>query len=202
MNLITLLLRSSWKILTLAAFIGLISGASTAGLLVKINTQVNQSSLTTTLIWSFISLCFLKFITNIISKYLLINLAEKVIVELRLTLSERILAAPLYHLEILGKHRILATLADDILAISNTVYIIPTLCIDLTIVVNCLLYLFWLSSTIFFLVLISLLLGIFTYKQIANKATSFFTLARQQEDKLWLFRTCYAKITSTESGTG
>ncbi|MUG93216.1 cyclic peptide export ABC transporter [Scytonema sp. UIC 10036] len=185
MNLITLLLRSSWKILALAAFVGLLSGVNTTGLLVIINTRLNQLSLTTTLIWSFVGLCFLKFLTNIISKYLLINLAEKAIMSLRLTLSERILAAPLYHLEVLGKHRILATLTDDVLAISNTVYIIPTLCIDLTIVVSCLFYLLWLSPIIFFLVVISLLLGIFSYQQIANKATSFFLLARQQEDKLF-----------------
>ncbi|MBD2358383.1 cyclic peptide export ABC transporter [Tolypothrix sp. FACHB-123] len=185
MNLITLLLRSSWKILTLATCIGLLSGVSTAGLLITINTHINQSSLRIILIWSFIGLCLVKFLTNIISKYLLINLAEKAIVELRLTLSERILSAPLYDLEKLGKHRILATLTDDVLAISRTVYIIPTLCIDMTIVVSCLLYLFWLSPTIFFLVAISLLLGIFSYQQIAYKATSFFTLARQQEDQLF-----------------
>ncbi len=185
MNLITLLLRSSWRILTLAAFMGLLSGVSTAGLLVTINTQVNQSSLETTLIWSFFGFCVLKFITNIISKYLLINLTEKAILELRLILSERILAAPLYYLESLGKHRILATLTDDVLAISNTVYVIPTLCIDITIVVSSLFYLFWLSPTIFFLVAISLLLGIFSYQQVVHKTIPFFTLARQQEDKLF-----------------
>jgi putative ATP-binding cassette transporter len=185
MNLITLLLRSSWKILALAAIIGLLSGVSTAGLLVTVNAQINHYPLINTLIWSFISLCFLRFITNIFSKYLLINLAEKVILELRLILSERILAAPLYHLENLGKHRILATLTDDVFSISNTVYIIPTLCIDIAIVVSCLVYLFWLSPTIFFLVVISLLLGIFSYQQLAKNANSFFTLARQQEDQLF-----------------
>jgi putative pyoverdin transport system ATP-binding/permease protein len=185
MNLITLLLRSSWKILALAAFIGLLSGVSTTGILVIINTQLARLSLSTALIWCFIGLCFLKFLTNILSKYLLINLAEKALVDLRLMLSERILATPLYHLEVLGKHRILATLTDDILAIANTVYIIPTLCIDITIVASCLFYLLWLSPSIFFLVAISLLLGIFSYQQIAYKATSFFLLARQQEDKLF-----------------
>ncbi|WP_258003915.1 hypothetical protein [Fischerella thermalis] len=33
--------------------------------------------------------------------------------------------------------------------------------------------------------IISLLLGIFSYQQLAQKATSFFTLARQQEDQLF-----------------
>ncbi|NMG07187.1 cyclic peptide export ABC transporter [Brasilonema sp. UFV-L1] len=185
MNLMSLLLRSSWKTLALAAFIGLLSGVSTAGLIVTINTQVNHSSLTTTLIWSFIGLCFLRLLTNIISKYLLINLAEKAILELRLILSEKILAAPLYHLERLGKHRILATLTDDVVAISKTVYVIPTLCIDIAIVVSCLFYLFWLSPIVFILVVISLFLGIFSYQQVAHKATLFFTLARQQEDRLF-----------------
>jgi putative pyoverdin transport system ATP-binding/permease protein len=185
MNLISLLLRSSWKILALATFIGLLSGSSTAGLLVVVNAQINQYPLSNTLVWSFIILCFIRFITNIISKFLLINLAEKAILELRLILSERILAAPLSHLENLGKHQVLVTLTDDVLSISNTVYAIPTLCIDIAIVVSCLIYLFYLSSTIFFLVIISLLLGIFSYQSIAYKATSFFTLARQHQDKLF-----------------
>ncbi|PMB05317.1 hypothetical protein CI594_03440, partial [Fischerella thermalis CCMEE 5196] len=60
MNLITLLLRSSWKILALAAIIGLLSGVSTAGLLVTVNAQINHYPLINTLIWSFISLCFLR----------------------------------------------------------------------------------------------------------------------------------------------
>ncbi|BAZ08366.1 cyclic peptide transporter [Calothrix sp. NIES-4071] len=185
MNLIRLLLRSSWKILALATFIGFLSGISTAGLLVVVNAQINQYSLNNTLMWSFIILCFIRFITNIISKFLLINLAEKTILGLRLILSERILAAPLSHLENIGKHQILATLTDDVLSISNTVYAIPTLCIDIAIVVSCLVYLFYLSSTIFFLVIISLLLGIFSYQSIGYKATSFFTLARQHNDKLF-----------------
>ena len=185
MNLISLLLRSSCKILALATCIGLLSGVSTAGLLVVINAQINQSLLRNTLIWSFIILCLIRFIANIISKFLLINLAEKVILELRLILSERILAAPLSHLENIGKHQILATLTDDVLSISNTVYAIPTLCIDIAIVVSCLVYLFYLSPTIFFLVIISLLLGIFSYQSIAYKATSFFTLARHYNDKLF-----------------
>ncbi len=185
MNLISLLLRSSWKILALATFIGLLSGISTAGLLVVVNAQINQYSFNTTRILGFLILCFIRFITNIISKFLLINLAEKAILELRLILSERILAAPLSHLENIGKHQILATLTDDILSISNTIYAIPTLCIDIAIVVSCLVYLFYLSSAIFFLVIISLLLGIFSYQSIAYKATSFFTLARQHNDKLF-----------------
>ncbi|RUR81895.1 cyclic peptide export ABC transporter [Chlorogloeopsis fritschii PCC 9212] len=185
MNLITLLLRSSWKIVALAVFVGLLSGASTAGLIVTINAQVNYFSLTAILIWSFIGLVFLKFFTNIISKFLLINLAEKAIFELRLILSERILAAPLFHLERLGNHRILATLTNDIISVSYIVYAIPTLCIEIAVVVSCLFYLFWLSPTVFLIIVIFLLLGIFSYKQVAGKAISFLTLARYQEDRLF-----------------
>jgi putative pyoverdin transport system ATP-binding/permease protein len=185
MNLISLLLRHSWKILVLSAVLGLLSGLSTAGLLIIVNTQINNYPLINKLVWSFIGLCGLRLSTNITSKFLLIIVAEKAILELRLILSETILAAPLYHLERLEKHRILATLTDDILSISHTVYAIPTLCIDITIVVSCLFYLLWLSPTIFFIVIITLLLGIFSYQQIARKATSFFTLARLQEDKLF-----------------
>lgn len=185
MNLINLLLRYSWKIITLSGILGLLSGLSTAGLLIIVNTQINNYPYMNQLVWSFIGLCCLRFITNILSKYLLIILAEKAILELRLILSESILAAPLYHLEKLGQHKILATLTDDVLSISHTVYVIPTLCIDISIVVSCLFYLLYLSPIIFFIVIITLLVGIISYQKISGKATSFFTLARLQEDKLF-----------------
>jgi putative pyoverdin transport system ATP-binding/permease protein len=185
MNLISLLLRYSWKVLLLSAVLGLLSGLSTVGLLIIVNTQINNYPLINKLVWSFIGLCCFRFSTNIISKFLLIIVTEKAILELRLILSETFLAAPLYHLERLEKHRILATLTDDVLSISQTVYAIPTLCIDIAIVVSCLVYLLWLSPTIFSLVIITLILGILSYQQIARKATSFFTLARLQEDKLF-----------------
>ena len=185
MNLITLLLRSSWKVLTLAAFVGLLSGASTGILIFIINTQVNHSSSRGILIWSFISLCCLRFLTNIISKFLLINLTEKAVLELRLILSEIILAAPLYHLENLGSHRILATLTDDILSISNTVFVIPTLFIESVVVISCLSYLAILSPTVFLIVVFFLFFGVITYKKIASRAMFFIILARQQKDILF-----------------
>lgn len=185
MNLVNLLLRYSWKIIVISALLGLLSGLSTGGLLFIANTQINNYRLINQLVWSFIGLCILRFITNITSKYLLIILAEKAIIELRLILSESILAAPLYHLEKLGQHKILATLTDDILSISHTVYVIPTLCIDISIVVSCLVYLLWLSPIIFFIVITTLLIGILSYQKISAKATSLFTLARLQEDKLF-----------------
>lgn len=185
MNLITLLLRSSWKVLTLAAFIGLLSGASTGILIFLINIQVNHSSPREMLIWYFISLCCLRFLTNIISKFLLINLTEKAILELRLILSERILAAPLYHLEGLGSHRILATITDDILSISNTVFVIPTLFIESVVVISCLSYLIIISPTVFLIVAFFLCFGVITYQKIASRAMLFITLARQEKDILF-----------------
>jgi putative pyoverdin transport system ATP-binding/permease protein len=185
MNLITLLLRSSWQVVASAMFAGLLSGISTVYLIVAINTKISHFSLTTTLAWIFIALCFLRSTTNIIAKFLLIYLAEKSILELRLLLSDRILASPLAHLEQLGSHRILATLTDDVRAVSHAVYVIPTLCIDIAIVVSCLCYLFWLSPAVFSIVLISLFFGITSYQILSSKAMSFFKLARQQEDKLF-----------------
>lgn len=185
MNLITLLLRASWKVVASAMFAGLLSGVSTAYLIAVINTKVNHTPLTAKLAWIFIVLCFLRFITNIMSKFLLIHLAEKSLLELRLLLSDRILASPLAHLEQLGSHRLLATLTDDVISISHTVYIIPTLCIDIAIVISCLCYLFWLSPAVFCLMLISLFFGIFSYQLLSSQATSFFKLARQQEDRLF-----------------
>jgi putative pyoverdin transport system ATP-binding/permease protein len=186
MYLIRLLVTSSWKVLVIAAITSLLSGLTTTGIIAIINnSEVEPLGVNKLIIIGFISLCFFRFISNILSQTLLISLAQEVILNLRMLLSKRILESPLPHLEKLGNHRILATLTDDIQSISSVAIILPRVCVNAVIVISCLVYLCWLSPTVFLLILVFLVIGIGSYQLTANKARLFLSLAREQQDKLF-----------------
>ncbi|MFB2771450.1 cyclic peptide export ABC transporter [Pelatocladus sp. BLCC-F211] len=186
MNLFRLLLRTSALLLSLAVLAGILSGGCAAGLIALINATLNQNQPSTnTLVWSFAALCLVRLIANLASQVLLINLSEKAIFDLRMLLSRRILASPLRQLEQIGAYRLLATLTEDIGTISSTVLIIPFFCINIAVVIACLIYLGWLSTTVFIIGFCFLLVGIFSYLLPMIKAMSLLKLAREQEDRLF-----------------
>ncbi|MBD2040418.1 cyclic peptide export ABC transporter [Microcoleus sp. FACHB-672] len=190
MNLIRLLLQTSWPIVALAALAGIISGASAAALIALINIAITQTQLPATLIWSFAGVCLLRLTTSFASQVLLIRLSQNAIFNLRMLLSRRILATPLHQLEQIGAPRLLATLTDDIQSVANVVFNIPFICIDIAIVISCLAYLCWLSWSVFLFIVGFLLLGIFSYQLLDAKAVHYLKLARDRQDSLFKhFRT-------------
>jgi putative pyoverdin transport system ATP-binding/permease protein len=190
MNLATFLLRSSWLNVTIAALAGAISGSCSAALIAIVNQAISPDrSADDRLFLIFIGLVILDFSTSLISRYVLISLSQDAVYRLRLRLSGWILASPLRHLEELGANRLLATLTDDISSISNIVFWIPFLCIDLAIILGCLAYLCWLSPPIFLFILGFMVVAIATIQLMLGKARHQMELAREEQDKLFqLFR--------------
>jgi len=184
MNLIWLLLRASWVNVAIAVLTGLISGGCSARLIALINSAVNQQS-TNSLLYYFIGLAVVALLTGIISQVLLISLAQEAVYRLRLRLSQGILSSPLRHLEELGASRLLATLTEDVQTLSNTIFLIPFLCIDIAIIAGCLIYLGWLSSVVFLIVIVFLGTAIASTQLMLTQARKFLSLAREEEDKLF-----------------
>ena len=186
MNLIRLLLHTSWLNLTLAAIAGCISGISATGLIALINTTLSHDKPSTTiLVGYFASLCLIRLIASFASYVLLSRLSQGAIFNLRMLLCQQIIASPLHQLETIGASRILANLTDDIQSISNVVFIIPFVCIDIAIIASCLAYLCWLSWAIFLFTFGFMVLGLVTNQLLALKAISFLKLAREQQDNLF-----------------
>jgi putative ATP-binding cassette transporter len=88
-------------------------------------------------------------------------------------------------LEELGANRLLATLTDDVGTLSNTIFLIPFLCVDIAVVVGCLTYLSTISSTVFVVVFGFMVLTIGTVQLLLNKMRKFFDLAREEQDILF-----------------
>jgi len=196
MNLTQFLLRESWKHVALAGLTGSISGICSAALLAFINNALNrQNTSIDTLFWGFVGLAVVTLVSSIISRFLLVSLGEDTVYQLRLHLSRWILASPLPHLEELGASRLLATLTDDVQAISSSIYRLPFICIDVAVIVGCLIYLSCLSWFVFAFVFLFLALAIVGVQLLIVQARYYMKFARNEKDRLFQhFRTLTAGI--------
>jgi putative ATP-binding cassette transporter len=132
-----------------------------------------------------VALCLALPVTRFISGYLLVKLSQRAIYDLRLALSRRILAAPLRKLEEVGTSRLLATLTDDVMAISDAAVSIPFFAMQIAIVIGCLGFLAWLSPAVFGGVFAFLVLAVTLLKLMEGTAGSAFTRARESQDDLF-----------------
>lgn len=186
MKLILFLLRSSPRVVIAAIIAGLVAGISNTGLLALINTSLNQTgSPTRRVVWLFTALCAVMLISRCASSVSLVHLARGAILRLRMQLCRRIIAAPLRHLEELGAPRLLATLTDDVPAIANALTVIPLICMHIAVVVTCLIYLAWLSRTVFLGVAGFMVFGVLSYYVPFQRAFRYLITSRQGGDLLF-----------------
>jgi putative pyoverdin transport system ATP-binding/permease protein len=189
MNLIEFLLKASWMSVLAAAITGSISGMGSAAAIALINRSISQITpahpqAPPELLWGFAGLVVVSLVTTLVSQFLLAQLAQDAIYKLRLRISGWILASPLRHLEELGTSRLLATLTEDIQAISSGVFSIPTLCVNAAIVMASLVYLGWLSIGVLVGTLVFMALSISLVQVLINQAVRSFTDAREENDAL------------------
>ncbi|MDQ3918033.1 MAG: cyclic peptide export ABC transporter [Acidobacteriota bacterium] len=184
MKLLSFFVKYSRGTVILAIIAGVVSGACNTGLLAIINSALRRQDSRLVLLWWFIALCLLLPLTRFISEILLTKLGQGALYDLRMRLSRQILAAPLRHLEELGPHKVLATLTEDVPAITGAVLIIPLLCINAAVVIGCLIYLGWLSWVLLLAVLFFMAVGIASYQLPIIKALRSLRLAREEGDAL------------------
>jgi putative ATP-binding cassette transporter len=183
MSLIKFLLRFSRSAVILSVLIGVIAGASSAGLIAVINATYNQSG-SRSLILAFTGLGVVMVLSNLFSRLLLVQLSQRAIFEMRVHLSRRILAASLDHLETVGAPRLYATLTDDIVVIANALINIPLFCISIAIVVLCLVYLGWLSLMVLAAFFVVMIVGSISYQALVLRANHHLRDGRQEQTAL------------------
>src|SRR5947209_15253914 len=184
MNIIAFFLRHSRKIVLLSVAAGALSGICNAALVAVINSTLKTRPPSGRLVWSFVGLCMLLPFARFSSERLLTKLGQKAMYRMRMQLCRQILAAPLLHLEQLGSARLLTTLTDDVPNITNAVGLIPLLCVNVALVIGCLVYLGILSWVAFLIVLVFMVLGIATYQLPIIKVQKIFRAGREHADKL------------------
>ncbi|MFY0567272.1 cyclic peptide export ABC transporter [Archangium lansingense] len=165
MSLLVLLLRRSAGAVALAVLCGLLSGASSAGLISRINAILASGGglVDRGVVLGFAGIGVLMLGARIGSQLLLNRLQTRTTYELRAQLSKRILATPLRRLEELGTYRLLATLVDDIGSLTQSLLCIPVILLNACIVLGCLAYLAMLSQVVFAALLVFAALGVTSY---------------------------------------
>jgi putative ATP-binding cassette transporter len=187
MNLIYFLLRSSWGMVALAVVTGFLSGGSSAALIALIGHAISHSTdeSLSSIIWGFVGLAIIALITSIISQIVLIRLSQDAVLQLRMHLSRQILASELSHIEQLGTSRLLATLTEDVQAVTDAVRLIPFFCIDLATVAGSLIYITWLYWQVSVMVFGLLGVAMGSCQWLLKRGERSLALAREEQDTLF-----------------
>jgi len=173
-------------IVALVIVTGIISGLCNTALIAVINAALSRGlSSAGSLVWPFIGLCIVFPIMRFISSTMLAYLNTRATFEISTQLSRQILAAPLRKLEEIGPHRLLASLGGDVATMSNVFPVLPSVVINLAVVLGCLIYLAWLSPVLLLGLLVFIAIGVFSYQIPINKSAILFRLYRKQGDVLY-----------------
>jgi putative ATP-binding cassette transporter len=186
MVLLISLLKRFWRVVLLATLAGLAAGGTSAALIAMTNDAISGNEIS--LRWQivvFSILGLMMLLANFVSRALLIQISQRAVLQLRLQLSERILATPLRLLEQVGSPRLLVALSDDTFAISTALTIVPSLCSNLATMAVCLIYLGWLSPAVLLSLLGFLLISIVSYQRVAAIAQRHLRRARLEHDNLF-----------------
>jgi putative ATP-binding cassette transporter len=186
MRLILFLLRASWRAALLAASIGALSGGASAALVALISYTLRDSDpYSGTLIGLFAALCAVILLTRIASQVLLCRLTVNCTSQLRLGLCRRILDSPLRHLEEIGDHRMLAALTSDVAVISQAMNGVPSLGINLVVLVSGAVYLGTLSMGLMLGAAVFCFLGMAIYWYSSEWADRYVRRARESQDAVF-----------------
>ncbi|NJL57821.1 cyclic peptide export ABC transporter [bacterium] len=184
MGILWLLLKASWVRVVVASLMGIVSGGCSVRLIALVNTTLSKGAMPSA-IALFAGLVLLALISGSLAQFLLIDLAQDSVYQLRLRLSQRILSAPLRQLEKLGPSQLLAVLTKDVQSISDTVFVIPYICVDIAVIGGCAIYLGWLSSWVFVATIIFMVVAIVFVQFLINAAYRYLRQARQEVDRLF-----------------
>ena len=183
MKLISFYLKYYRNVVVLSVLVGVLAGVSSAAMMVLIGIRVsNPSAPVVALGWAFVGLAIFDLIASLASGALSIKLQQRINFDLSMSLCKQVLSAPLRVLEEAGSHKILAALGSDMGNITGAFLRVPGLCINLAILIGCLGYLAWLSSTMFLVLSFFLVLAIVSYLLPEKKAKHYLKLAREHWD--------------------
>jgi putative ATP-binding cassette transporter len=164
---------------------GVIAGLAGTVLLGLINAVLSRGGMAQR--WQlllFIGLCLALPLSRMASAAMLLHFSSRALAELRIRMARSVLALPLRTLEEKGAHRVLTALTQDISAIATAITNIPTLCMQVFIVLGSLAYLGWLSWKALLVVIVFLVVGIVTYQLPVSIAMRYFAIARQKIEEL------------------
>ena len=185
MSILKFIIRNSSGAMLFIALAGIAGGLSNAGVIALIHAAMNSGGARNpNLLYAYASLCLLVLASNIVSQILLLRVSQKVIFNMRMTLSRQILKTPLRKVEEAGTPRVLQCLTGDAQIVSGAIISLPLICVNVVTVIACLLYAGWLSRWLLLGMFIFIGAGVTSYRLAVTKALHHQRLARREADTL------------------
>jgi putative ATP-binding cassette transporter len=194
LRLLRFLLKSSRGIVISMIVAGIASGLFSVAVIAIIGRALHAGARTPLyLIAGFILLVAGKIASGLAAQLLLTRFSQGTILDLSITLAEKILAAPLRSIEKHGAARVLSTLTDDVGTVSWAVQSLPRLATNAAVVIGCGIYLAWLSWQMFLVGFVVTTIGAIVYKLMHARAFNVIRAARESRSRMFEhFRTLTA----------
>jgi len=185
MNILKLLVRANLARLLLAVGVSIISGATSAGLIMMVHHIWDTGVFTESVwVWRFSGVLALMVASGLTAQLLVLHLAMRAIEDLRFGLSVRIVATPLVQLEKLGLGKLLPVLIDDVQTISRILPNLPRLVIDSTTLLAGVAYMAWLSWEALLVLLVFIGIGVLIYYAMTLRSMAWMRKGRDILDEL------------------
>lgn len=133
----------------------------------------------------FFTLIFALFALSYFSQSLITQLGHRVVYELRLNISRRLMNVSVERIDQLGQPTILASLTKDIAAISRAFNCLPFVVFGASVVLFVYGYLLWLSATFFLVTLIFSVISVFIGRRLMIASRHYKSEVRKNEDILF-----------------
>ena len=184
MKLFLFFLRHSPKLISSSVLLGLCGGGATAALMALISEKLAGANSSFTRSWIFAALVLIVLLANYASRIVMLHLSQRVIYDLRMDLCLQVSAVPLRRIEEVGGSRIVAVLSEDINVITTMLINMPSVFVNLSILLACVVYLGWLSPALLLGFLVFLGLAVATTKLPEKRAFNLMLRARASWDAL------------------
>jgi putative ATP-binding cassette transporter len=185
MNLLWFLLRSSRRLVILSVVAGAAGGAAGIALIALIQSVLTgDASRPDLVVWAFLAFCIVSASARIIGQAGMIKLGQSAAAELGLQLVRRALRLPLREFESMDTSALLATLTEDVVLIANAMVGFAHLCINIPVVLACMVYVCWLSPVIFVCGVIFAAVAIAVSVYLSALGIRNLRSARDQQDAL------------------
>jgi putative ATP-binding cassette transporter len=169
----------------LSAATGIAAGVATVALLRTINQVLNQEGgMAGGLLLTFIALCGVALFGRMASDVSTNFVGQRLVAQVRKSLAQKILAAPIDALERYRTHRLMPVLSQDVDMISDVAFVLSSTLIAIAVALGCLVYLAILSLPLFGLLVVMLVIGATIQIMAQARAEAGFWKAREYEDQL------------------
>lgn len=184
MGLFLFLLGASRRLVIVATILGALSGLASVALIAIVHRVLREPQESDYALVAFIALCVLILVSRVLAQMMLTRLSQNSISRLLMHLCDRILGAPLRHIEEIGAGRLYASLTADVATVGHALNGLPTAFVNAIVLIAAAAYLAWLSLPAFLAMLAFLLVGLVSYRLPSVAAHRSIRQAREHLDTL------------------